>query len=66
MLTLYKVGTRGRVQLEDLAVEGDFYQATKDDEGTITLSPVQVATTGGKRTLTGDQGALPQDSLPLP
>lgn len=59
MLTLYKVGTRGRVQLEDLATEGDFYQATKDDEGTITLSPVQVATTGTKRTLAGDQDALP-------
>jgi hypothetical protein len=59
VLKLYKVGGRGRVQLEDLATEGDYYQVTKDDEGTITLSPVQVIATGTKRTLAGDQGELP-------
>jgi len=68
VLTLYKVGTRGRVQLDNLADEGDFYTAEKADDGTITLSPVQVATTGGKRasTLAGDQGAIhdPYNTLP--
>jgi hypothetical protein len=59
VLTLYKVGTRGRVQLDDLATEGDFYMVAKDEEGVIVLSPVQVATTGTKRTVAGDQDALP-------
>jgi len=56
VLTLYKVGARGRVQLEDLATEGDFYTAevelTSDDRvptGRIILSPVQVKTTSAKR-----------------
>lgn len=49
-LSLYKVGSNGRIALGDLAAEGEFYQATKDDEGTITLSPVEVKTTTTKRT----------------
>jgi hypothetical protein len=50
VLSLYKVGTRGRVQLEGIATEGDFYTVEKEDDGTIVLSPVQVNTTSAKRT----------------
>lgn len=48
LLNLYKVGTNGRIKLGDLASNGDFYTAEKDDEGVITLSPVQVNTTSSK------------------
>lgn len=50
MLELFKVGAHGRVQLEDLVREGDFFTAEKEDDGVIVLSPVKVNTTGGKRT----------------
>lgn len=54
LLNLYKVGTNGRVQLgADLAKFGDFYTVATghDDDGadTITLTKVQVNTTGGQR-----------------
>lgn len=57
-LSLYKVGSNGRVALGALATEGDFYTAEKEDDGTIVLSPVEVNTTTAKRT-TGEQDALP-------
>lgn len=49
-LTLYKVGARGRVQLDGHATDGDFYTVAKDEDGVITLSPVDVQTTSTKRT----------------
>lgn len=56
MLTLYKVGTNGRIQLgATFATEGDFYTVEKNEDGVITLSPVSVQTTSAKRTLAGDQ-----------
>lgn len=58
-LTLYKVGTNGRVALGDLVQADDFYQAEKGEDGTITLTPVEVATTGTKRTVAGDQEPIP-------
>lgn len=60
MLTLYKVGTRGRIALEDLVTDGDFYTAEKDEDGKVVLSPVQVNTTGGKKaTGQGDTDTPP-------
>lgn len=57
-ISLYKVGTRGRVQLEGFATEGDFYTVEKDeDSGIITLTPVMVHTTGAARRT--EQDALP-------
>ncbi len=56
MLTLYKVGTNGRIQLgSDLAKADDFYTASKDEDGTIVLSPVQVNTTTTRRAADEDQ-----------
>lgn len=52
MYTFYKVGARGRVQLEDIATEGDYYTVEKDEDGVIVLTPVEVKTTGGKRATT--------------
>lgn len=51
MLTLYKVDGRGRVNLSGLVPDGvEFYTAEPDTDGTITLSPVKVATTSATRT----------------
>lgn len=55
MLELYKVGTRGRIALEDLVAEGEFYSAEKEADGTVVLSPVKVNTTGGKRAADQDE-----------
>jgi hypothetical protein len=54
VLTLYKVGARGRIQLGDLATEGDHYTAEKAEDGTITFTPVFVQTTTTKRTVEDD------------
>lgn len=58
-LSLYKVGSNGRVALGALATEGDFYTASIDLDGVITLAPVEVNTTTTKRT-TGEQDQLPE------
>lgn len=58
-LSLYKVGSNGRIALGDHAKEGDFYTAEKEDDGTIVLSLVEVNTTTTKRT-TGEQDTLPE------
>jgi len=50
-LTLYRVDGRGRLNLSGVVADGiEFYSATKDPGGTITLVPVRVATTAVKRT----------------
>lgn len=57
-LSLYKVGARGRVQLEGIAQTDDFYTVAtgldEDGAATITLTKVEVKTTYGKRATTGD------------
>lgn len=48
-LTLYRVvGTQNRVALGDLAV-AEYYAASKDDDGTIHLKPVNIVTGLAKR-----------------
>lgn len=55
-LTLYRVDGRGRLNLDGIVTEGvEFYTATKDDDGIITLGPVKVATTAIKRTTDDSQ-----------
>lgn len=60
-LTLYRVGTNGRVTLGDLAGGVEFYTVAKADDadgatdGTLTLTPVRVVSPTAKRTLAGDQ-----------
>lgn len=50
-LVLYRVDTRGRVNLHDLVAHGtEFYTGAANPDGTITLSPVHIATTSLKRT----------------
>jgi len=50
-LTLYRVDARGRVNLDGIVDKGiEFYTAEKDDDGSIHLDPVKVATTAVKRT----------------
>ena len=54
-LVLYRVDGRGRVNLSDVVADGtEFYTATKNADGTITLAPVRVATTTVKRNGTVD------------
>lgn len=48
-LSLYKVGTSGRVNLGALGELEEFYTAEKAEDGTITLSPVEVNTTSTKK-----------------
>lgn len=57
-LSLYKVGTNGRIKLGDLAQADDFYTVEKAEDGTITLSPVEVNTTGAERTTAADPGSV--------
>jgi hypothetical protein len=50
-LTLYRVDGRGRVNLTGVVADGvEFYTATRNGDGTVTLAPVRVATTSVKRT----------------
>lgn len=49
-LVLHRVDGRGRVNLDGIVEPGvEFYTAEKEDDGTITLEPVKVATTAVKR-----------------
>lgn len=55
-LTLYRVDGRGRVNLSGVVADGtEFYSATKNPDGTITLAPVRVATTTAKRSTVDDE-----------
>lgn len=69
MLTLYKVDGRGRVNLSGLVPDGvEFYTAEPDTDGTITLSPVKVATTSATRsqdTSAADVADDPDDVPPF-
>lgn len=50
-MQLYKVDGRDRVCLAGLVDEGtEYFQAQKNDDGTITLSKVDVVTTAARRT----------------
>lgn len=55
-LTLYRVDARGRLNLAGVVADGvEYYTATKNDNGTIVLSPVKVATTAVKRAAGADE-----------
>lgn len=61
-LSLYKVGTNGRLALGDLVNEGDHYTAEleHDDDGnsTVVLTKVEIRTTGGRRATTATENPL--------
>lgn len=47
-LTLYKVGASGRINLGQLLEGVELAQAVKNDDGTVTISPVNVIPATGK------------------
>lgn len=48
-LTLYRAGANGRLALTGLVQEGDHFSAHVNDDGSITLSKVDIVTTAGNR-----------------
>lgn len=70
-LVLRKVDARGRVNLENIVAPGvEFYVADAQDDGTILLKPVTVASTTAKRPaeqaapVDPTAGDPPWDTLP--
>lgn len=61
-LELRQADGRSRINLDGIIEPGTHFQATANDDGTITLAPVDIVTTRTKR---GSSGALPEDE-PFP
>jgi len=57
-LKLYRAGANGRVALGDLVKEGDHFTAHVNDDGSITLSHVEIVTTAAKRGGQDDEPGL--------
>lgn len=48
-LTFYRVSAGGRIALEGVVdPDVEFYTAARNDDGTITLKPVNIVTTSGR------------------
>lgn len=60
-LQLYKVSTSGRINLGDLLAGVEYAQAEKNDDGTVTISPVGIVPATGRTA-----AARPIEDVPLP